>query len=109
MFLIRFLLSVCFISLIFCVNVTESYKVEGMHCQYGCANKVKSLIIELDGMNTCEVDFESSTMTVEYDDTKVNSELILSTISDKTTYKSAKIENKEKKQSIWNKIKKLFG
>ena len=109
MFLTRFLLLVSFISFILCGNVTESYKVEGMHCQVGCANKVKSLITELDGMKKCEVDFESSTMTVEYDDTKVNSELILSTMSDKTTYKSAKIENKEKKQSIWNKIKKLFG
>ena len=38
-------------------------------------------------MKKCEVDFESSTMTVEYDDTKVNSELILSTISNQTTFK----------------------
>ena len=113
MFLTRFLLSVCFISFIFCGDVTESYKVEGMHCQYGCVSKVTSLITELDGMKKCEVDFESSTMIVEYDDTKVNSELILSTISDKTTYKSTIIENKDqnnkKRQSIWNKIKKLFG
>jgi hypothetical protein len=48
-------------------------------------------------------------MTVEYDDSKVTSELILSTMSDKTTFKSAKIEDKETKKSIWNKIKKLFG
>jgi len=109
MFVTRFLLFACFVSFTFCGNVIESYKIQGMHCQVGCANKVKSLISELEGMKNCEVDFESSTMTVEYDDTKVNSELILSTMSDKTTYKSAKIENKEKKQSIWNKIKKLFG
>ena len=109
MLVTRFLLFACFVSFTFCGNITESYKVEGMHCQYGCANKVKSLISELDGMKKCEVDFESSTMIVEYDDTKVSSELILSTMSDKTTYKSAKIEDKEKKQSIWYKIKKIFG
>ena len=113
MFLTRLLLIVCFISFVFSGNVTESYKVEGMHCQYGCANKVKSLITELDGMKKCEVDFESSIMIVEYDDSRVNSDLILSTMSNKTTYKTAKIENEKqsnkKKQSIWNKIKKLFG
>ena len=109
MFVTRFLLFTCFFSFTFCGNITESYKVEGMHCQYGCANKVKSLMSDLEGMKNCEVDFESSIMTVEYDDSKVNSELILSTMSDKTTFKSAKIEDKETKKSIWNKIKKLFG
>ena len=61
-------------------NFKDFHKVEGMHCQYGCANKVKSLMSELEGMKNCEVDFESSIMTVEYDDSKVNSELILSKI-----------------------------
>tara|TARA_B100001113_G_C20590585_1_gene397283 strand:- start:45 stop:374 length:330 start_codon:yes stop_codon:yes gene_type:complete len=109
MFVARFLLIACFFSFTFCGNITESYKVEGMHCQYGCANKVKSLMSELEGMKKCEVDFESSTMIVEYDDSKVTSELILSTMSDNTTFKSAKIEDKKTKKSIWNKIKKLFG
>ena len=83
--------------------------LNGMHCQFGCANKVQSIMNDLDGMKKCEVDFESSTMTVEYDDTKVNSELILSTISNQTTFKSTKIEDSVKKQSIWKKIKKIFG
>ena len=109
MFIIRILFILCFIGLIFCGNIKESYIVEGMHCQYGCANKVQSLIIELDGIEKCEVDFKTSTMIVEYDDSKVNSKLILSTLSDKTTYKSFKIEDKVKKQRFWNKIKKIFG
>ena len=95
------------------MEILLNHTVDGMHCQYGCANKVQSIMNNLDGMKKCEVDFESSTMTVEYDDTKVNSELILSTISDQTTFKSVKIEDKVedkvKKQSIWNKIKKIFG
>ena len=95
------------------MEILLNHTVDGMHCQYGCANKLQSIMNDLDGMKKCEVDFESSTMTVEYDDTKVNSELILSTISDQTTFKSVKIEDKVedkvKKQSIWNKIKKIFG
>jgi len=105
----KFLLIISLCSFVICGNIVESYKVNGMHCQFGCANKVQSIMNDLDGMKKCEVDFESSTMTVEYDDTKVNSELILSTISNQTTFKSTKIEDSVKKQSIWKKIKKIFG
>lgn len=102
-----FLLS--FMSFALSGTVTELYKVEGMHCQYGCANKVKSLVSEMDGMKKCEVDFETSLMTVEFDDEKVNSDLILSLVADKTTYKYEKITEEVEKKSFWNRLKKLFG
>ena len=44
------------ISLLFCLsflfagNITELYKVDGMHCQYGCANKVQTMVSKLDGI-----------------------------------------------------------
>jgi len=97
------------ISCLFAGTVSESYKIKGMHCQYGCANKVKSLMTELDGMQKCEVDFDKSLMTVEYDDKKVNDVLILSTLTEKTTFETKKVSNEENKKSFWGRLKGIFG
>ena len=45
---------------VFAGLVKESYVVKGMHCQFGCANKVQSMMANLEGVEKCEVDFESS-------------------------------------------------
>ena len=90
-------------------TVSESYKIKGMHCQYACVSKVKTLIGELDGMKKCEVDFDKSLMTVEYDDVKVNADLIVSTITDKTTYQTRKVDNKKEKKSFWSRLKGIFS
>ena len=105
------------ISLLFCLsflfagNITELYKVDGMHCQYGCANKVQAMVSKLDGIKKCEVDFESSLMTVEYYKNMINSESFLSVIADNTTYKTEKVNNKDdlNKKSFWDRLKKVFG
>ena len=89
--------------------VSESYTVKGMHCQFGCANKVQAIMVELDGVKKCEVDFETSKMSIEYDDSKLNSDLIISTITDQTTYQTKKIEPGKEKKSLWNKLKGLFS
>ena len=89
--------------------VSESYAVKGMHCQFGCANKVQSMMSELDGVTKCEVDFETSKMLIEYDDSKLNSDLIVSTITTNTTYQTKKIDKNEKKKSFWSRLKGLFG
>ena len=90
---------------------TESYKIEGMHCGFGCVNKVKTIMNSLDGMKVCEVDFEKSLMVVEYDETKITSELILSELTNQTTYKTALIneENKKSKKTFWSKFKGIFS
>tara|TARA_Y100001960_G_C13976570_1_gene495454 strand:- start:20 stop:349 length:330 start_codon:yes stop_codon:yes gene_type:complete len=88
---------------------SESYKIEGMHCGYGCVNKVKSMMDSLDGMKMCEVSFEKSLMTVEYDDSKVNSDMILKLLADNTTYKTVLINNQKKeKKTFWSKVKGIF-
>ena len=89
--------------------VSESYAVKGMHCQFGCANKVQAIMVELDGVKKCEVDFETSKMLIEYDDSKLNSDLIISTITDQTTYQTKKIEPGKEKKSFWRKFKGLFS
>ena len=89
--------------------VKESYLVKGMHCQYGCANKVQSMMSELEGVEKCEVNFESSKMLIEYDDSKLNTDVIISTITTNTTYETKKIDKNEKKKSLWSRLKGLFG
>ena len=105
----KFLLIISLCSFVICGNIVESYKVDGMHCQYGCANKVQSIMNDLDGMKKCEVDFDKSLMTVEYDDKKVNESLILSTLEKETTFETKKVENKQGKKSFWNRIKGFLG
>ena len=90
-------------------TASESYKIKGMHCQYACANKVKTLMNELDGMSKCEVDFDKSLMTVEYDDTKVNQDLILTTLTEKTTFETRIVDDKKEKKSFWDKLKGIFS
>jgi len=90
-------------------TASETYKIKGMHCQYGCINKIKTLMGELDGMGKCEVDFDKSLMTVEYDDTKVNQDIILSTLTEKTTFETRKVDDKVEKKSFWSKLKGIFS
>jgi len=105
----KIIISFIVLSFIVAGVITESYEIKGMHCQYGCANKVKSLMDELDGMKICNVDFDKSIMTVEYDGSKVNQELILTTLSEQTTFETRKVEDKIEKKSLWSRIKGIFG
>ena len=57
----------------------------------------------------CDIDFNRSLMTVEYDDTKINPDLIVSTITEKTTYETKKVNDKKEKKSFWSKLKGIFS
>lgn len=90
-------------------TISESFKIKGMHCQYGCVNKVKQLMTSLDGVEKCDVDFNESLMSIQYDDQKINSELILSTMTDNTTFETRKVEEKAEKKSFWSRLKGIFS
>ena len=64
----KYILLVIMLSFLLSGNKSESYKIEGMHCSYGCVNKIKSVVNSIDGIKSCEVSFENSLMTVEYDE-----------------------------------------
>ena len=104
----KYILSVLFFSFLVSADKSESYKIEGMHCGYGCVNKVKSLVNSLDGVKLCDVSYENSLMEIQYDDTKVNSDMILKLLSDKTTYKTALVIQEKEKKSFWSKFKGIF-
>ncbi len=105
----KMMVSLVSLSFLVAGMISETYTVKGMHCQFGCANKLQAFIAELDGVEKCTVDFETSLMTVEYDSKKVNEDLIISTVEEKTTYETRKNELPKEKQSFWNRLKGLFS
>ena len=81
-------------------NQTSKFKVDGMTCAGGCAWKVNNITKGIDGVIKSEVDFENSMLTVEYDNTKVSEDLIISTLTSQTTYKVRPMKEKSKKQFL---------
>ncbi len=49
----------------------QTYKVKGMSCGH-CVMHVKNAVEELVGVENCDVNLEKETMTVRFDDSKVN-------------------------------------
>ena len=96
-----------FLVFAFAADVSQSFKVEGMHCGYGCVNKLKGAVDSMEGVKKCEVDFSKSLMVVEFDDKKLNSEKIIISVQENTTYKASLAV--EKKQKFWSKFKNMFS
>jgi copper chaperone CopZ len=77
---------------------TESFKIEGMTCQMGCANAIESKLSALEGVKEAKVDFENKTATVSFDKTKQNKVSLVKTIeavAGGDTYKATEVEKKE--------------
>ena len=69
------------------------FKVDGMMCLSGCVVKVNSVANSIDGVKEARVDFKKGILTVKYDSLKLSEELIVSEISQKTTYSIKKAES----------------
>ena len=82
----------------FIFSATSNFNVEGMMCGVGCVKKIKAQIGSLDGVKSCDVNFDKGTMIVDYDELKLNDEAIIKTLNAKTTYScSIKKDNEPKK------------
>ena len=88
-------------------NVKEVFVVNGMHCGFGCADKIKSVINSIDGVRACDVNYEESQMIVEYNSDLLDSNTIITAIHEKTTYKTA--IKSEKPKTFWSKMKNIFS
>ena len=112
----KIILMTTLLTFVFAKDTKEYYKIEGMFCGNGCANRIKNVMKTVDGIKKCDVDFEKSLMTLEFDDSVVNSELIISSLTNKTTYKTILLENyseekdadSKNNESIWSKFKSIF-
>lgn len=77
---------------------TESFTIEGMTCQMGCANAIESKLAGLDGVQEAKVDFESKVATVSFDKTKQDKASLIKIIDGVAggeTYKATEVEKKD--------------
>ena len=66
-------------------KTSAKLEIQGMMCEVGCAAKVKKELLELDGVASVIIDFdserESDFAIVEYDKKAIKPELLASTVS----------------------------
>ena len=82
-----------------------TYTVVGMICGINCPKAIQKSLQGVDGVKTCTVDFDSKTATVTYDDEKIDSKIISSTIAKNTYFKVTD----NKKEKSWSLFGWLFG
>jgi len=49
----------------------QTFDVQGMHCA-SCAANIQKKVSALDGVDSCEINYATSTANVFYDDTKTD-------------------------------------
>ena len=91
---------------VFAGEKTANIKVKGMSCKFGCPTKVKTALNGIDGVKLCDVNFETSTATVTYNDEDINGKDIVKILSDKTDFEIL-IENEPKEEP--SSFKKFFS
>ncbi|GAA4280559.1 heavy-metal-associated domain-containing protein [Gaetbulibacter aestuarii] len=57
------------------------FTINGMTCAMGCAAVIQNHLSNMDGVKSAKVDFDKKLAMVEYDDAKVNAELLTKTVS----------------------------
>lgn len=78
-------------------NANTTLAIEGMTCETGCAKRIEQKIAKMEGVKSCEVDFENKKATVIYDDKKVNEENFVSMVEglNDSQYKVSEIETEK--------------
>ena len=102
----RYILLLSLTAFVFAGDKTANFKVKGMSCQYSCANKVKTVLTSIEGVKNCDVDFETSTAKVIYDDKAILGKDIEKILSNKTNF-DVSIENKQNQKK--SPIKEFFS
>ena len=64
-------LNLFILSHLFAGESTVTYQVDGMMCAKNCPKKVNESLNGIDGIKSCQVDFESNTATIIYDNEKL--------------------------------------
>lgn len=63
-------------------NPTAELEVPDMHCQYGCAAKVKEVLASQEGVEEVKVDFDAKKAIVAIDTTKFDGEAAVAALVD---------------------------
>tara|TARA_Y100001970_G_C14000566_1_gene733136 strand:+ start:159 stop:458 length:300 start_codon:yes stop_codon:yes gene_type:complete len=86
-------------SFLLSAEITSIYKINGMMCSQSCPKIVYDSIININGINSCKVDFKNETATITYNDELIKSDRIKKIISKETYFK---IEENTGSFSLWN-------
>ena len=98
--MIKYFIPILFVSSLIAENNQINIEIDGMQCSYSCASKVSKVVKNIEGVQSCQVDFASSTAVVVFNDTKTNSSEIINTLNKETYYKANVINDKTKGSSI---------
>jgi Cu+-exporting ATPase len=60
--------------------IAAKFEIDGMMCAMGCAKVIEKNLALMDGVRTVEVDFESKTAKIEYDEAMVNPDLVVASV-----------------------------
>jgi periplasmic mercuric ion binding protein len=60
--------------------IGAKFEIDGMMCAMGCAKVIEKNLALMDGVRSVEVDFESKTAKIEYDEAMVNRDQVLASI-----------------------------
>ena len=90
-----------YIGFLFSEEITTNYNIEGMMCSLSCPKAIQKSLDGIEGIKSCKVEFDTKTATIVYDNDKIDSEKIASTI-EKNTYFKVKNKVKKGKWSLFN-------
>tara|TARA_B100001079_G_C16310689_1_gene469950 strand:+ start:606 stop:935 length:330 start_codon:yes stop_codon:yes gene_type:complete len=94
----KYILLLFLTAFVFAGEKTANFKVKGMSCKFGCSAKIKTALEGVDGVKLCDVNFETSTTTVTYNDEEILDKDIIKILSEKTDFEIL-IENKPKEET----------
>jgi copper chaperone CopZ len=63
-------------------NASTSMKISGMTCQEMCAGRIEDKIARMDGVKSCEVDFEKEMAIITYDQQKLDIDEVVLKVKD---------------------------
>tara|TARA_Y100000590_G_scaffold384058_1_gene455165 strand:+ start:744 stop:1085 length:342 start_codon:yes stop_codon:yes gene_type:complete len=92
---------ICLLSIIgfvFAGEKTAQIKVKGMACQYSCPTRVKSALNDVKGVKMCDVNYETNTATVTYNDEEIKAKDIANILDNKTNFEIS-LDDKSKEET----------
>ena len=80
-------------------EVSQTFTIKGMMCEQSCVKSVNNSVVGLDGIKSCEVNFNNETATIKYDNSVIDANQIKKIISEKTYFK---VNEKSNESLFWN-------
>ena len=96
-----------FFGFLFAGDNIAKYKVKGMQCSQSCPVSITQSIKKIDGVKTCDVNFDQNTATVTYDQDKIDSKALAESINASTNYEVSDKKAEEKKSGSF--LQRFFG